>query len=45
MIWLLAKIVGLALGIYLVRKPSTLAKVVGWILIAIQALDILIVLT
>lgn len=45
MIWLLAKIVGIALGVYLVKKNNTVAKVIGWILIIIQVLDILVVLT
>jgi hypothetical protein len=45
MTWLLAKLVGLLIGGYLVTRPSQGAKVVGWILIVIQVLDILVVLT
>lgn len=43
--WLLAKIIGLVLGVYLVTRPSQTAKIIGWIIIVIQVLDILVVLT
>lgn len=45
MIWILAKVIGLVLGAYLTTRPSQTAKVIGWIIIVIQLLDILVVLT
>lgn len=45
MIWILAKIIGLVLGAYLTTRPSKGLRVVGWVLIVIQVLDILVVLT
>lgn len=43
--WLIAKLLGLVLGVYLVTRPSQTAKIIGWILIIIEVLDILFVLT
>ncbi len=43
--WLIAKVIGLVLGVYLVTRPSQTAKIIGWIIIVIQVLDILFVLT
>jgi hypothetical protein len=45
MIWILAKVIGLVLGAYLTTRPSQGLKIVGWVLIIIQLLDILVVLT